>query len=375
MTSPYSTSKILQHPAALERMARREQQPAPIMVDFMPMLACNQSCAFCSYGHRKEGDPEERQGWKNMELMSDAALPWEKASEALMDLAGMGTRAIELTGGGEPLIWPHVDRFFLWLAHMDGVFQLGLVTNGTALTDERADLFARTNWKWARVSIDAGCVEDYCATRRVSTAHWDRAWEAVERLALRRTSAEQRVGVGFVVDNTNYPGITQAARLARAYGADNIRITLAFSPHRAGLFKPGVLAVAREQAREAVAELDGRAGDWNKFRVHNLIDERACNLASPTQDYDFCGMQQIRCVIGGDMNVYRCCSQAFTSRGLLGSIRDQSFRELWGSPEVRQKLSAHDPRTACPHECLYEQRNKAILGAIDGVSAPHGMFV
>ena len=367
--SIYSTSKILQHPSALNRLARGEPQPAPLLVDFMPMLACNQSCQFCAYGHRKPGDAPERQGWKNMELMSDAAMPWEKARELLYNLHNMGAKAIEITGGGEPLIWPWIDAALQELEAID-TLEVGLVTNGTALTEARADLFAETNWKWARVSIDAGREEDYCATRRVPGAHWSLAWNAVRRLAQRRRHVDQKVGVGFVVDNSNYLGVFAAAQLAKHCGADNIRVTLAFSPHHLGLFKPGVLEEAREQAEFAARELNS-----STFAVHNLIGERSCNLASPTQDYAFCGMQQIRCVVGGDQNVYRCCSQAFTTRGLLGSIRDQSFREFWGSEETRRRLREHDPRRDCPHECLYEQRNKAILAAIEGIRAPHGAFV
>lgn len=376
----YSTMKILQHPDALARMARRESQPAPIMIDFMPALACNQSCAFCAYGHRKPEDPPDRAGWKNMPLMSDAFMPVEKMRECIASWAGMGVRAIELTGGGEPLIYPHVDELLRLMAATG--MELGLVTNGTALTDERAELLAAVpGWRWARVSIDAGSEADYCRTRRVPASHWVLAWRAVERLAVHRfTSWSQvRVGVGFVVDNTNATGVYEAARLAREAGADNIRIALTFSPRGLRLFEPGVIDEARAQAVAAARDFGGTSpagaedGKSPRFRVHDLINERAANLVSMVQDYDYCGMKEFRCVVSGDENVYTCCSLAFNPKGLLGSIRERSFRALWEDSAGFRR--GHNARMICTNECLYETRNKAINEMIEGVRAPHGMFV
>lgn len=362
----YSTSKLLQHPEALARMARGEHQPAPIMVDFMPMLACNQSCQWCAYGHRKLDDPPSRRGWKNMALMSDAYMPAEKMAESVICWASMGVKAVELTGGGEPLIYPHVDEFLRLMAATE--MELGLVTNGTALTDARADLVAATRWTWARVSIDAGRREHYTAARRVDRSHWDKAWAAVRLLA--DLAEWQRVGVGFVVDNGNADSIYEAARLALDHGADNIRVTLAFSPHGLDLFDEGVLESARAQALSAARDFGPQGLD-----VHDLIQERSCNLASPRQDYDYCGMKDIRVVVGGDQNVYTCCSLAFNPKGLIGSIADTTFRGLWESEPTKRWMRSHDPRQFCQVECLYEQRNKAILGMLEGARAPHGVFV
>jgi wyosine [tRNA(Phe)-imidazoG37] synthetase (radical SAM superfamily) len=355
---PYSTQKLVHHPAALQALRERRHQN-PTLVHFMPMLACNQHCDFCSYGHRVEGDGPEQQGWKNMALMSDAALPAEKARELVADWVAMGVKAVELTGGGEPLIWPHVDEWFQAMARTS--IDTALVTNGTALTDQRAKLFASTNWKWARVSIDAGNVADYTATRRVPPSHWGRAWEGLGRLVAARTpGTEKRVGAGFVVDRKNWAGVYDFCRLAKEVGADNVRIGLAFTPGGLQRFPEAMLSSVTGQIDQARTDFGCDA-----FQINALFAERWANVALGAQDYQFCAAKEVICVVGGDQRVYSCCTFAFSPKGLIGSISAQSFRDLWWSEETLGWFERHDARRICRVECLYEQRNKRALGLMD----------
>lgn len=352
---PYSVQKLIHHPEALEALRARRHQ-APTLVHFMPALACNQHCRFCSYGHRTKDDGPEQHGWKNMALMSDAFMGADKMRECVADWRAMGVKAVELTGGGEPLIWPHVDEF-LSLAADWGV-DLGLVTNGTALTEHRAARFGATNWQWARVSIDAGSREHYVATRRVPLNHWDMAWRAVERLSVIRRLPEQRVGVGFVVDASNFSGVYEACRLAWNAGADNVRVGVAFTPHNLERFPAGAI-------REAGAQAQRAAHDFPGIQVNDLVSERTANIAGEVQDYTLCAAKEVICVVGGDSRVYTCCTLAFTHAGMVGSIAGRSFRDLWESDEVRAMFAAHDAREVCKVPCLYERRNKRALELID----------
>lgn len=294
-----------------------------------------------------------------MELMDEAKrLSWEQALGVVEDLEILGARAVELTGGGEPLVWPHVDRFFERLAADRSPLELALVSMGTPLTPARARLFGRTRWKWARVSVDAGSPSTYVAVRRVHEKQWDLAWRAVELLARERDRGddpEQRVGVGFVVDRGNYAEVYDACRLAKEHGADNVRVSVAFTPQHLARFVPGTIDVAAAEARRAQMDLGG-----DRFRVVDLVSERAANLAAPAQDYPYCAAKDVLCVVGGDANVYSCCSLAFNRRGLIGSIEPDGFQALWERTMPRFS-KGHDPRRDCPVECLYERRNKDAL--------------
>jgi MoaA/NifB/PqqE/SkfB family radical SAM enzyme len=357
---PYSTQKIIHHPEVLRRLREREQQP-PVQIHFMPALACPQHCTFCSYGHRTKEDGEDQQGWKNMEMMSDAFLPRDKMLECVESWKAMGVKAVEITGGGEPLIWPCIDEFFE-LAVGWGV-DLGLVTNGIALTEARADLYAATNWKWARVSIDAGSQENYCATRRVPASHWDKAWRAVRFLAERKTDPEQRVGVGYVVDRSNWESVFAGVALAKEAGADNVRISAAFTPHGTERFTEEAIS---EASKGAAAAKD--AFEDEGFQVNNLFDERIANLVAARQDYAFCSVKEVVCIVGGDQNVYTCCTLAFTPKGLVGSFKDQSFQELWEGGAKEAFFAGHRADVICDMECLYEKRNKETLRLLEATA-------
>ena len=352
--TPYATNKIAWHPEALQRMRDHEHPPAPILVQFMPELRCNQHCAFCAYGHRVATDGPAERGWKNMALMAEAGMPRIKALECIDSFDAIGVKAIEITGGGEPLIWPHIDDLFERLK--TSRMEVGLVTNGTALTIERAFRFSETKWKWARVSIDAGTPEQYVATRRVPKGHWKKAWDAVAAFACYRRHADQKVGVGYVVDRSNYNGIYDGARLAKKFNADNIRISFAFTPLGPNRLHYPRVAIAREQALAAV-----RAFDDEGFQVVNLLDERIGNTKSTFQDYSLCGEKEVTCVVAADLNVYHCCTLAFSELGRIGSIKEQSFAELWSADGTKRLFRDHNPRASCSFQCLYERRNLATI--------------
>lgn len=349
----YSTQKLVHHPEALAAMRERRHQN-PTLIHFMVNLQCNQRCHFCAFQSK---DESEVAGWKNKVLMVQEYMPREKMLECIADWSRMGVKAIELTGGGEPLTYPHVDEFFermtVWGA------ELALVSNGTALTEYRASLFGATNWKWARISIDAGDPISYATTRRVPDSHWKLAWAAVVRLAKLRDEGvdrERRVGVGFVVDRTNWSGVYQCCKLAHEAGADNVRVALAFTPSSLLRFPPGAVAEAIRQAAQARADFPG-------LKVNDLVGERRGNIAGEVQDYEYCAVKEVLCVVGGDQQVYTCCSLAFHPNGLIGSVKGQSFSKMWDT-DARTLFATHDARKLCKIACLYEARNKRALELI-----------
>lgn len=375
MTNPYATNKLAYHGPLWTDLRAGIMSPGPHTVHLMPELRCQQSCRWCAFGHRVEGDTDGPR--RNEELMparkherhGAAAqreyLPWDLAEPLLEDLCALGTRAVEITGGGEPLIWKHIER---WLeAQSRTAIQLALVTNGVAMTPDLAKLIARCDWRWARVSIDAGTPEAYQAIRRTPSGHWERAWRSVKLLADRRDKAERddiAVGVGFVVCDASADTIVQAVELAVQHGADNIRFSAPVGLGEGGAAlspKGRTIATAQIESACRTFAYDGPyVPGRGSIRIIDLVSERAD--LSPVQDYQRCITQQILCVIGGDGGIYPCCSQAFTKRGLRGSLWDGRLRDLW--PRIREIQASHDARVECREPCMYEQRNKAMLDVI-----------
>jgi len=102
----------------------------PLHIQLIPTNKCNLNCPFCSCGDR------DRQ----------KELTFEEIIKILDICAKYGTKAITVTGGGEPLFHPKINQIFRY-AHKKGM-QIGLVTNGTTLNR----LQEHKNLTWCRIS-------------------------------------------------------------------------------------------------------------------------------------------------------------------------------------------------------------------------------
>jgi len=341
----YATDKVIYHSKIVQSfMARCSHEMYPVFVHLMPQNLCNQNCQFCSY---------RMEDWKNSKNFDARShISWERMKELLSEFSRMGIKAIEITGGGEPLAYPHIHNLLDTLSTLR--IETALVTNGTLLKEHIVDLLYYTHLQWARVSIDAGNKENYCKIRRCPESHWDLAWRGVKRLVQHRD--HQAIGVGFVVTDQNYMDIYELCGRAKDSGVDNVRISVAFTSKGADLLNQEEKAIAREQLHRC-EELN-----CDQFQVVDLFDERINNLrfSANKQDYDYCGIKDLLCVIEGQGNVYTCCTLTGMKQGLIGNIMDMSLDELWG--QKKKWREEFDPRKRCQCTCLYEKRNQVILG-------------
>jgi MoaA/NifB/PqqE/SkfB family radical SAM enzyme len=358
----YSVSKIAFHPEALQALREGAPQP-PLIVQLMPSNLCNQACSFCSYGsgpesvRAKVANPDKAL-WKNQELFGTRdMIPSGKLMETVDELALAGVKCVEVTGGGEPTLHPDFDELCARIAACG--MELALVTNGTRIDPRRAERLGQLPFTWVRVSVDAGNAEDYVAVRNTPLSHWERAWEAVAFLSAQAKQPyahpESTVGVGFVIDRGNWRGVYDACRLAMEAGAHNIRISTSFTPDGLSRFDQECRETVPPMVQRAKADFE-RAG----FTIHDLSTERWHNTALGRQEYPFCYWKEVGCVIGADQNVYACCSWSYNQMGLMGTIRDKPFREMWFGEGAAWRAQ-HDPRRDCRIHCLYEQRNIEAL--------------
>ena len=125
--------KVLQHPGVLDAKGRIR----PVHLQINPTNRCNLNCKFCSCAERN----------KHVSML------WEDMGRMLCSFEGMGTRALTVTGGGEPLLYPEIDR--LLQTAEDLFIKVGLVTNGTVF-----DRMTPRDLTWVRVSVSDGRVLD-----------------------------------------------------------------------------------------------------------------------------------------------------------------------------------------------------------------------
>lgn len=352
--SEYQVDKLASHPDVLADM--RAGGPGRLLsVHLMPQNTCNQSCEFCSYRL-----PDN----KNSEAFNEGAhLSLEDMYRLLDDLHEMEVQGIEVTGGGEPLAYPHTVE--LWDEMAEKGFATALVTNGTLMRDH-APLLTR-NMKWARVSIDSSREGTYREMRKAPRGHFDRAWRAVREL--RRCAPadpEFRLGVGFVLCNYNAGEVYDFVKMARDAGADNVRLSTTYSDKHEDFFGDhDAVARALDSADQAAADFDSE-----DFSVHNLMRIRWDEVLRPHQDYKRCPTKDLLCVVEGEGRVYTCCTFTGSLLGLYGKFTEHpgGFTGLWNEYEVWR--AAFDASAYCKCSCLYEKRNMAMNALIDGEDTP-----
>ncbi len=106
---------------------------------------CNLRCPYCM--------PREVFGSAHRFLARAELLSFEEIARFARIAATQGVRKIRLTGG-EPLLRRELDVLVAMLARIDGVEELALTTNGTALA-AHADKLARAGLHRVTVSLDA----------------------------------------------------------------------------------------------------------------------------------------------------------------------------------------------------------------------------
>ena len=368
--NPYRQDKVLQHLDRVRALCRGEH-PAPVHVQLIISDCCNQACRTCCY--RTDGYSSNELFFTrdtDGEIVSRNParfIPLEKVHEILEDCAKMGVKAIEITGGGEPTVHPQHAEIFQMVRNL--WMDLGVVTNGVSMDPQALTPLVTPGGgeTWIRVSIDAGTQETYTRVRGCPATHWDRAWRTVRTLSEAKAKTLRSplvVGVSFVVTEDNWREVVRATELAHEAGADNIRIGGLFQNARTKYYDPfrdPAIALCKEASNLSTTN----------FAVVNLFGDHYQNLIQGPPDYHTCGYQRLSTYIGGDLGLYRCCVQSYNHRGLIGSLKDQRFSEVWaGLAESREYLEFDAHGCAM---CQHNTKNRAIANAID--AQRHGGFV
>jgi MoaA/NifB/PqqE/SkfB family radical SAM enzyme len=372
----YSDLKIVEFPAKLASF-REGKITAPIYVRVKPINKCNHACRWCVYKADRRPDAVQSPNSKvqsamevmasdmHLDMVEQDVMPRAKMIEVLDDFQTMGVKAVTYSGGGEPLL--HANSVEFMEHTLKCGIDLSIITNGQLLSGDRAAALAYA--KWVRVSMDYTTGAQMARTRVVPERLFDQVLENLQTFArLKRPGCD--LGVNFIVhrDNcgasrdgevlcpSNKPLVAFAERL-KDLGVENVR----FSP----MYVPGFVeyhAPIREWVEKQLKECQNFTGPT--FSVNTTYDLH--NPAhSPERGYTRCFFMQTVPVVGADQNVYACHNKAFDKKGLIGSIREQRFAELWFSEAARAVFETLNPQCDCRHQCANDSKNRHIMNLVN----------
>ena len=308
----------------------------PIHIEIDPTSTCQQDCLRCSYKQQIDGKRDYIIHNQNTRL------PFERFVSLINEFKHLGIRALTLSGGGEPLIYPGIDSIIDHI--LSSNIQYGVITNLSTKID--ADLISQAIW--IRVSLDAASPETYNVVHRPKNQNAFRlVCENIYSLVARNESLD--LGVNFLVQPENYTEIYEATRLVKELGASYIR----FSP---------VIATENIDYTELLSECDSliqRSVDLIDDQFHVFFaKERFNSLANKTKSYSFCYKQNIHPLIGADGNVYPCCLLKYYNRHILGNLLHDSFADVWRG-EIRKNWLTNLDVDLCP-PCWFDETNHFI---------------
>jgi len=350
----YSPYKILHHPDIIEKLKIGEHF-SPIQVHLIPTNRCNQNCSFCAY--RMHGYSSSQNFGAGDEM------PTTKLLETIENLYDIGTTAIQFIGGGEPTVHKDINQAFKLT--LDKNMDLGLVSNGMNWNDETINLLSHATW--VRVSVDSFSAKTYANTRNVKESQFYKVIDNIKKL-VKLKSQNMILGVGFVVTKDNWKEVYQAGKLFKEIGVNNFRISAKFSTEGINYYD-GFFDEAKKLCNLTFDHLN----DEN-FTVFNLFNDRISDLFEGTQDYTFCPMKNLVPYIGADQIVYTCCTLSYNDLGVVGSIKNQKFSDLWNNEDVITFLKNHSPKKYCRLPCMFEKKNEFINYCTNS-KATHTKFI
>ncbi|MGP8281867.1 MAG: radical SAM protein [Desulfomonilaceae bacterium] len=328
---------------------------APVHIRIKPTNRCNHRCWYCAYRS------------KNLHLGQDMnerdSIPPDKMKEVVDDIVAMGVRAVTFSGGGEPLLYKSLPETIERLA--SGGVRVATLTNGSNLKGRVADALA-VHASWVRVSVDAWDEESYFASRGAKPGEFKQLIQNMKSFSDKRTRCV--LGVSFIVNKQNFDHVPDACAQFRDAGASHVKlsaIVVGNTLEENNLY-------FRSFAKDAAPYIaDALRLTCNNFEVLDHFHEIVDRFEKP---YQSCPFLQFLTIIGADLNVYTCQDKAYTPEGLLGSIKDKSFRNFWFSDENYKQVRSIDPSVLCHHHCVSHRKNLSLIEYLD-LDDEHKVFV
>ncbi|HEV3312119.1 MAG TPA: radical SAM protein [Chloroflexota bacterium] len=299
---------------------------------------CNHKCVFC-WDHppddRENADTAQRFG-----LDRPGVMPVEQFKGIVDDLYDMGTRRIDLTGRGEPLL----NRSALdMICYAKGRgMQLQMVTNGSRLFEPIAKGLVAARTDRVHVSLNAGTPETY---PHIHVTESPEDYLKVKKNL--RVLSDCKIAAGsdlpylslsFVISSKNYFEIASMIEVAHEVGAQE-----AVFIHTVIHDGTPDLALNGGQYRELQASLPAAREKAAALGVQNNLGTFGTTIP-PYMPSETVGPPVVPCYVGwyftvilGNGSVLPCCQCAAP----IGQVtNERRFAEVWASREYADVRTA-----------------------------------
>lgn len=303
--------------------------PSPRMAIIYPNYRCNYDCVGCEYTevNRRENN--------QMDLSLLLGL--------LEELRETGVDSVEFCGGGEPTLYPHLNKAITYGRRLG--FSIGLLTNGSNLRGKLAQTAAK-ELSYVRVSLDAATATTYHLVKRPKSADFDDIIGNVKNLARlrRRYQSQLLISIKFLVSKINVEDLPSVFDLAKHLRADSLQF-------KALRQSADALSPRRQQQTEKQIQSLRKA--YPGLKVLGGVNKLTASCR--------CWLTPLQTMIDAHGDVFLCCYYLHRrARHRIGNIKKQSFREIWEAPRHKRAVNAIRPAECNLFDCRFINYMKTL---------------
>lgn len=348
---------------------------------------CNNNCISC---------------WCNSPLLEERAykgakkhktLPTQLVFSLLDELAGMGTKELYFSGGGEPFMHPDIIPI---LSHAKALsLECCVNTNFTLVNEKVVKQLLDMSVDALTVSVWAATPQTYALTHpNKDEATFYRIKDTLKMLNSLKKGGRPFIKIYNVISNLNYREIEPMVKFAAETGSEAVEFTVVDTI-------PGAtdkLTLDQEQRREVLDQCERILAKDPKVRVLNMehFRRRLSDAHADQAQYDSGFLGKCPCYVGwvfsrimpdGDVNF---CLKAH--RIPVGNLYKDSFHEIWNSvrqKEFRKKALKFDVtdeffrsigndencKVGCYKSCDDLGRNKQAQQQLGSLTFPEKLFL
>ena len=355
MSLLYSKMKIFHYQKKLDSLNKDKDVLPPIHIRIKPTNKCNHNCKYCAY---RSSNLQLGKDMKVHDMISE-----HRMIELIDDFVDLDVKAITFSGGGDPFCYPHLTKALNKLIKTN--IKFAALTNGSKMNQEQSELFA-LNGTWLRVSMDGWDDESYTFYRNVKHGEFTKIMKNMENF--KKYNGKCYLGVSLIADKNNASHIFESISNIKNIGADSVKVSPCIVDNdgqKNNLYHKPIFDLIKDQIAQSINMLAD-----SSFEIYDSYHELDTKF---DKKYLWCPYIQILPVIGADMNVYSCQDKAYNlENGLIGSIKDKSFKEFWMSD--KDKFFKINPSLDCNHHCVSNIKNSMIYEYIN-VDYDHMDFV
>jgi MoaA/NifB/PqqE/SkfB family radical SAM enzyme len=347
--SPFHPDKLALHHDKVVALASGEIiAPQTIEVDVTDGF-CNQACSFCCFGSGP---------YKKLNRIDPDVL-----NSALTDAYNLGTRAVELVGGGEPTTHPQISEIIKGITEIgSGDMEVGIITNGVLASRL---LTVADKLTFIRVSLDSANATTYKILHGAKKSHFETVIRNIQKLrgVIKSKAGERKLGIAHLVvppSNHTSAEIYASAELADELGVDYI------------VYRPAELNEIKlheewQEAQFAIASVRKKLEAKNSHTaVFGGSGNRWDTLTIKTHPKGTCSAKPLVAVIQANGDLAFCILNRNNRNMRLGNIYEGSFAEQWFSNEHLHAWR-NFPIDNCPNPCKFYRYNEIVDAQVAGV--------